>query len=287
MTMKYVLYNPFSGEGHSQAVAESLAQLYAEDMSVLNITDIENISEFALGLSSDDVIVLCGGDGTINRFVNQVDTDKLFCKVLYMPSGTGNDFAADIGVADTKEPVDITEHIKGLPTVTIKGETYKFINGVGYGIDGYCCEVGDKLKLEGKKPNYTAIAIKGLLFGYKPKDATVIVDGKEYFFKKTWIAPSMYGRYYGGGMIAAPEQKRGTEELSLMMFHGSGKLGTLMAFPKIFTGEHVKKKMVTVLTGKEITVKFSAPSPLQVDGETILDVEEYTAYAAVKTKVTE
>ncbi|MBQ9758788.1 MAG: hypothetical protein IJW12_03345 [Opitutales bacterium] len=222
--MKYVLYNPLSGDGRSLEVAESLVQLYGEDISVVNITEIENVSEFALALSADDDIVLCGGDGTINKFVNQVDADKLLCRVCYLPSGTGNDFAVDIGAADAKEPVDITEYLKGLPTVSIKGETYKFINGVGYGIDGYCCEVGDKIKLEGKKPNYTAIAIKGLLFGYKPKDATVIVDGKEYFFKKTWIAPTMYGRYYGGGMMAAPEQKRGGEELSLMMFHGGGNL---------------------------------------------------------------
>lgn len=285
--MKYVLYNPLSGEGHTKEAAESLVRIYGEDMSVVNITEIADISAFSLGLSADDAIVLCGGDGTINRFVNQVDTDALLCKVLYLPAGTGNDFAADIGIANASDPSDITEYVKGLPTVVIKGVTYKFINGVGYGIDGYCCEVGDKIKLSGKKPNYTAIAIKGLLFGYKPKDATVIVDGKEYFFKKTWIAPTMFGRYYGGGMIATPDQKRGGDELSLMMFHGSGKLATLMAFPKIFTGEHVKKKMVTVLTGKEITVKFSAPSPLQVDGETILDVEEYTAYASAKVPVAE
>lgn len=285
--MKYVLYNPLSGDGHTKEAAESLVRVYGENMSVVNITEIADISAFSLGLSADDAIVLCGGDGTINRFVNDVDTDALLCRVLYLPAGTGNDFATDIGIADAKEPSDITEYVKGLPTVVIKGKTYKFINGVGYGIDGYCCEIGDKVKLAGKKPNYTAIAIKGLLFGYKPKDATVTVDGKEYFFKKTWIAPTMFGRYYGGGMIATPDQKRGGDELSLMMFHGGGKLATLMTFPKIFTGEHVKKKMVTVLTGKEITVKFSAPSPLQVDGETILDVEEYTAYASVKVPATE
>ena len=88
----------------------------------------------------------------------------------------------------------------------------------------------------------------------------------------------MFGRRYGGGMIPTPEQIRGGEELSLMMFHGSGKLKTLMIFPSIFKGEHVKnEKYVTVLKGKNITVKFDSPRALQIDGETVLDVEEYTA----------
>lgn len=254
-------------------------------MKLFDITGIENISELAMGLGAEDAIVLCGGDGTINRFVNCVDTDALACRVLYFPAGTGNDFANDIGLSDKSEPADITELTKNLPTVVIGGESYKFINGVGYGIDGYCCEVGDKIKLKGEKPNYTAIAIKGLLFGYKPKCATVVVDGVEHIYKKAWLAPTMHGRYYGGGMIATPEQKRGGEELSVMLFHGSGKLSTLMAFPSIFKGEHVNKKIVTILTGKEITVRFDAPAPVQVDGETILGVSEYTAYAHSKSKV--
>ena len=34
---------------------------------------------------------------------------------------------------------------------------------------------------------------------------------------------------------------------------------------------------VTVIEGKDITVKFDRPTPLQVDGETVLGVTEYTA----------
>ena len=281
MTMKYVLYNPLSGDGCGRDSAEGLSRIYGEDMTIVDVTAVEDLSALVLGLGSEDAVVLCGGDGTINRFVNLVDTDALRCAVLYLPIGTGNDFATDIGKKDATDPFEITEYLKGLPTVTVKGETYKFINGVGYGIDGYCCEVGDKLKLKGKKPNYTSIAIKGLLFSYKPKRATVIVDGVEHVFNRAWLAPAMFGRYYGGGMMATPDQKR-DDNLSVLLFHDSGKLGTLMAFPSIFKGEHVGKKLVTILKGKEITVRFDAPAPVQVDGETILDVSEYTAYASAR-----
>ena len=153
-------------------------------------------------------------------------------------------------------------------------EEYIFINGVGYGIDGYCCEEGDRLRETTDKPiNYTAIAIKGLLFKYKKTNAKVYVDGVCHEFKNVWLAPTMKGRTYGGGMIAAPDQNRNSGLLSVMIFTGKTKLGTLMIFPSIFKGEHVKKtKNVTVLTGKEIKVIFDSPRPLQIDGETISGV---------------
>ena len=133
---------------------------------------------------------------------------------------------------------------------------------------------------EGKVPNYTAIAIKGLLFRFKPRNAVITVDGEERTYDKVWLAPTMVGRHYGGGMMPTPNQERcgSDKKLSLMVFHGSSKLKTLMIFPSIFKGEHVKKtKYVEVIEGKNITVRFDAPTALQIDGETILDVCEYTA----------
>ena len=178
--------------------------------------------------------------------------------------------------------------------MTVNGKTFRFINGIGYGIDGYCCEVGDKLRGEGKKDiNYASIAIKGLLFHYKPTNAVVTVDGVKHEYKKVWLAPTMNGRFYGGGMMPTPDQVRNGGKLSTMLFHGSGKLKTLMIFPSIFKGEHVKHTdCVTVLEGKEVTVEFDRPTALQIDGETILGVTSYTAKAfgadtAEKPKKTE
>lgn len=278
--MKYVLFNPNSCNGECQKLASSYMENITAEHKMINMTEIESYKELFNSLSAGDEIVVCGGDGTINRFVNDIDGIEINNPVYYYPAGTGNDFYADVKGESDEKPILINKYITGLPTATVKGENYKFINGVGYGIDGYCCEIGDKLHAEGKPANYTSIAIKGLLFHYEPTNATVIVDGKEYKYEKVWIAPTMHGRRYGGGMIPTPAQDRDAEDqiLSVMIFHGSDKLKTLMIFPSIFKGEHIKnEKYVTILTGKEITVRFDSPRSLQVDGETILDVSEYTA----------
>lgn len=285
----YVLFNPHAGSGINIDGVKHLSELYNCEVVYKDITEIADYKEFFSGLEADDLVVLCGGDGTLNRFVNDTADIDIPCELLYCALGSGNDFMRDIGKKPSDAPFSLKEYITDLPMVEVKGKTYRFINNVGFGIDGYCCQVGDELKKSSTKPvNYTAIAIKGLLFHYKPTGATVNVDGKKYHYKKVWIAPTMKGRFYGGGMIPTPEQDRHDPEkkLSVMIFYGKGKIKTLMVFPSIFKGEHVKHKdMVAIHTGSEITVTFDRPSPLQIDGETILDVTSYTAKAVVNAKV--
>lgn len=275
----YVLFNPLSGNPESFASAmERIRAREGEGACYLDIREIGDWKLFFADLSKEDRICLCGGDGTINRFVNAIEGLSPTNEVLYWATGTGNDFLKDLDMpADA--PVRLNEYIRDLPTVTVKGKRYRFLNGVGYGIDGYCCEVGDAQKAASDKPvNYTAIAIKGLLFHYRPTRAHVTVDGKEYDYKRVWLAPTMHGRFYGGGMMPTPGQERMGKEgnNSLLLIHNSGKLHTLMVFPSIFQGAHLKhKKIVALHEGKNIKVRFDRPVALQIDGETILGVSEY------------
>ena len=280
MSKGYVIYNPLAGDGKAKEDAQLLQMVLDEELEYYDMTRITNYAAFISGMEKEDYLVIVGGDGTLNRFVNDTDGMEIAHEILYFPTGTGNDFAKDMGMGENPHP--ITAYLKDLPTVEVNGKRYRFINGVGFGIDGYCCEVGDELrKIPGKKVNYTGIAIKGLLFHFAPRNAKVTVDGKEYDYKKVWIAPTMHGKFYGGGMIPTPKQDRDSGKLSLMLFHGAGRLRTLCVFPSIFKGEHIKHtKMVAVHTGKKITVEFDRPTPLQIDGETILGVTKYTAYAA-------
>ena len=279
--MKYILFNSKSKNGSSNEVIDQLVKKLGDDVVKCDVLSIDK-QELVNRLNSNDELNIVGGDGTLNHFVNDVDTDNLPCDTYFVASGTGNDFQNDMKDYIVDGRIKINEVVKNLPVVTIKGKDYKFINGVGYGIDGYCCQEGDRLQALSDKPvNYTSIAIKGLLFKYKAPNAVVTVDGVSKEYKRTWLAPTMKGKYYGGGMIVAPNQNRFDENRTLtnVVMHKSGKIKTLMVFPGIFKGEHVKHtEMVEVRTGKEFHVKFDIPTALQIDGETILDVLEYSVH---------
>lgn len=283
----YVLFNPHAGNGLGEEKARALTM--DAELCFCDMTKLDSYEAFFAGIEPEDGVILAGGDGTLNRFLNDTEGLSIPNDILYYAIGSGNDFLKDLNKEVGCAPFSIKEYLKNLPTVTVKGKTYRFLNNVGFGIDGYCCEVGDKLRQTTDKPiNYAGIAIKGLLFHFKPRNAVITVDGKTYEFKKVWLAPTMNGRYYGGGMMVAPNQDRSNPEgtVSVSLMYGSGKLKTLMVFPSIFKGEHVKHtEMCKVLTGRKITVKFDQPTALQIDGETILGVTEYAVSSHVPAKV--
>lgn len=283
-----VLYNPIANNGRSREAVETLVAKLGSRCTFCDLT--KGYAELLAALTEKDAVLLCGGDGTLNRFINDTEGLSLPCDVLYYASGSGNDFARDISLSRGDDPVSIKRYLRDLPEVEVKGRRYRFLNGVGYGIDGYCCQVGDELRaIPGKKVDYTAIAIKGLLGKFKPKNAKVTVDGETHTYHKVWLAPTMNGRYYGGGMIATPEQDRLAKDgVSLLVWHGSGSLKTLMLFPSIFKGEHVKHtKHTAILRGREIEVEFDSPCALQIDGETVLDVTSYRVTAPTTSREAE
>ena len=270
--MRYVLYNPKANNG--------LKPEFLKDIEYKEVIGLD-YEDFFQNLKEEDEVLLVGGDGTINYLVNALDASKIKNKIYYRPAGTGNDFMNDLDNRDGHE-ILLNEYIQNLPTVYVNGLEKKFINGIGYGIDGYCCEVADKIREKNpdEKIDYTGIAIKGLLFYFKQKNAVITVDGKEYSFKDVWLAPSMKGRFYGGGMMIAPSQDRKGDTLSVVVYHAKSKLQSLIVFPNIFKGTHIEhREMVEILTGRDIEVKFDKPCALQIDGETVLNVSSYKVKA--------
>lgn len=287
--MNYALFNPLAGNKTCEEHSAKLKEFYKDgELTFRSMADI-SYDEFFSSLGAEDKVIICGGDGTLNRFVNDTRYLEIKNDILYFAAGSGNDFLHDVGREKDQPPFRINDYIKELPSVTVNGKESLFINAVGFGIDGYCCEVGDEMrkKSNGKPVNYTSIAIKGLLYDFKPANADVVIDGKKAHYKKVWIAPTMNGRFYGGGMIAAPAQDRSAPDgkFSVVIWHGSNKLKTLMVFPSIFKGEHIKhSECIDIVRADSVSVKFDKPCALQIDGETILGVTEYTARSSAAVK---
>ena len=267
--MKYYLYNPLANNGILK---------YSIGAELIDASKLD-YAEYFSNLKDDDEVVLVGGDGTINYLINHVDTDALKNNVYLYGNGTGNDFLYDIGDTPGHE-VLLNKYLKNLPVARVNGKDYKFINNMSFGIDGYCCEEADRIKAKkpNKKINYTAIAIKGLLYAFKPCTAWIEVDGREYTYDNVWLAPSMKGRYCGGVMMLAPGQDRFSGKLTVVVYSCPSKLKSLARFPRIFKGTHVElTDMVKIIEGNKVHVKFSRPCAVQIDGETVLGVTEYWA----------
>ena len=279
--MNYLLFNPKSNNGNNDIniIDKSMGMRELEKINLLEI----DVKDFVPTLTENDKVFICGGDGTICRFANNTYGFEFPCPVYIIKSGTGNDFLRDIGAYDGKL-IDIRPYLKDLPVVTINGEEARFINGIGFGLDGAVCEAADELKKKSdKKINYLLLAVELIMGKYKRPNAKVIIDGEEKEYEKMWIASAMKGKYYGGGMMVAPEQDRLSGKLGAMMFHGGTRAKILTVLPTIYKGNHVKyKKIVEMFECEEIYVEFDRPTALQIDGETVVGVTSYTARTAQK-----
>lgn len=288
--MKYVLYNPLANNKRGESDARTWANAYGAGEAVFQSVIGLDYKAFFDGLTAEDEVTLCGGDGTLNYFVNEIYGYEFKMPLFYAKCGTGNDFYKDVEAYEKNGKIDLKPFIVNLPLVTVNGIKKRFINGIGYGVDGDTCLMGDKVREKdpGAAIDYSKIAIGLLLGTYKdidgkkqafdPKNAAVVADGKEYKFTNVWLASAMHGRYYGGGMMAAPAQNRleNGGSCTVMTYSSRGRLITLLRFPAFSGGKHEGKKYLKPVTGKHVTVTFDKPCALQIDGDTVKNVTTYS-----------
>lgn len=277
-----VLYNPKASHGKGKANAFALLDMFPKDtLRYADLTRIDDLAAFVDGLPADERLIVAGGDGTLSCFVNRMNRDYFERDIYYYAAGTGNDFLHGLGMPTGTKPFIINRYLEDLPRIRFNDQEMRFINGVGQGIDSYVIHQGDlgREKNPDKKTDYTAIAVKGLLGGFKPIKVTVTVDGVTKEYDHVWLAPTMKGRLFGGGMMPTPDQDRTDPKktVSVCVIHHLSPLRTLLIFPSLFKGEHIKHtKNVETIVGRDVTVRVEHPQALQIDGETFLGVTEYT-----------
>jgi len=281
---KYViLANPEARTFRGARVARRTAEKLKGECRIIDSTAKEfSFRSFLEETDPEEKIVFTGGDGTLSHIVNRMITGPLERDIYFYPGGSGNDFIRDLDLPVGHAPVLLNPYIENLPVVETGGHTFRFVNGVGVGLDGYCCEEKLRLKQKGKVRSYTAIAL-GALFGrYTPCDAEITVDGETHKYGRVWMAPAMFGRYFGGGVMAAPKQDRTAPEhtLTSVCVHDAGRLMALVMFLLFCKGKgFMFPRHIEFRTGCDITVKLSEPNAIQFDGETLSNMTEYRAYS--------
>ncbi len=107
-----LVVNPCAGKNSSRASIQEITGKFPEDeyeFTVRNTTcqgDATNIVREEL--DKHDMVVCCGGDGTLNETVNGVMDMPRRVPIGYVPSGSTNDLASTLGIPkDIKEATDL------------------------------------------------------------------------------------------------------------------------------------------------------------------------------------
>jgi diacylglycerol kinase family enzyme len=204
LSKDFILYN-FNEKIYLSASKEKL-EIYSDLVKELknnsNCGSIDCIDESSKGL-----IVVLGGDGSLNYLVNKVENISRF-NIVYFPCGTANDFARSVRLksiqpswASLKDIVDSATLIK-IPIMYCNQK--KFINVATVGAPAKVTQSGsDNLKEYAGRFSYYINAIEKAI---SPEviDVKINVDNNKEFEEKLYGFGILQGLYAGGGVKLSP-----------------------------------------------------------------------------------
>lgn len=176
-----ILYNVKAGKGK---IAKRLDRIVAEFTNA-GIKATPKLIDFVDnpfdGYEDIDLVVICGGDGTINYVVNQMRAKGIDPAIGIIPAGTANDFAGALGM-----PKD---HVKAARMIA-QGKEHRvdcgevngryFVNVLSFGVlTTTSQQTSDQAKHRYGKLAYVWVGLKDLITMHSIK-LKVKIDDKEF-----------------------------------------------------------------------------------------------------------
>ena len=227
-------------------------------------------------------LIILGGDGTINEALQGM-TD--FSRVIlgYIPTGSSNDLARDLGIPkNPSAALDIilhTGHARSMDLALLAysdNTRHHFAVSCGIGYDAAVCEEVAHSKLKKVfnkiglgKLTYLGIALKQLFTTKGITGQLTLDDGTPIIIEKMLFTTGMVHRYEGGGFMFCPNADAHDGLLDLCVVGKLSKLLILFALPTAFKGKHYRFKGITAYQAKQFRIETSAPMWIHTDGEAL------------------
>lgn len=262
MAKAYLFYNPLAGQGQILEDLDALEFVLDTETVLCDMTQPHTYAQTLFSMEPEDILVLGGGDGTLNRFVNILEDVPRPNEIYYYPAGEQNAFALDYGRRNGCNPFPVTDALAHLPRVRIGGREGYFLTGVVFSAS----------KFHGfsrKRQVYTE--------ENRPVGVKVSVDRALQHYASVRFLSVMQGRYCQGGLIPDPTRRRTDETLSLVVIHGCGRVKTNHLLRQLRKGRLPKSRHLTLLRGRDVRLAFDAPVSLSTDGERRNGVTEVAA----------
>lgn len=267
-----LIHNPAAGQRRRRRLEQILALLRAHGCSVeLRPTagpgDAERLSA-AVTAADCDVLVVAGGDGTINEAVNGlVRAGHAVPPLAVLPVGTANVLAAEIGLPFAPRAVArcIAE---GRPRRVHLGRANgrHFVLMAGVGLDArVVAEVSLPLKKLAGKVAYVAETLAQLA-RYRCTPCTVTVDGAAY---QADSVVACNGRFYGGHFVAAPKGCLESAGFEVCLLTGAGAWNALRYGAALVLGRLPLLPDVRIVAGRDIVIEGEPGAPVQGDGDIV------------------
>ena len=278
-----VIYNPAAGRWWGTRRASRQRQIQsaievlrrqAESVEAAPTTGPRSATELArqAGRNGADLVLACGGDGTINEVVNGLAQTSVALGVL--PTGTANVLGREIGI-----PLDPVRAAALLPQLQARRislgrvgcgllpQWRYFLLMAGAGVDAQIVyDVNVQVKSYLGILSYWLAGLGRL--GRRQQCFRIEVDGQEF---ECTLAVAAKSSRYGGGFQIARRAHLLAGELQVVLFHTQSSLRYLVYLAGAASGHLHRMPSVTFLKARRLRLcpPADAPEPLRVqaDGE--------------------
>ncbi|MBQ1979166.1 MAG: YegS/Rv2252/BmrU family lipid kinase [Alistipes sp.] len=202
MKQALFLYNPQSGTGRIERKVTDIVDVFQRNGYRLEPLRIDFTQNPFVGREEIDLVVVAGGDGTVNFILNRMKEKELDIPIGVIPAGTANDFAGAIGMS--KDPLKAAEQIATGEIIRVdcgKVNDIYFVNIFSFGLFTTTSQrTPDEQKHRWGKLAYIAEGIKELR-RMRKIPLEIRADG-EHFSLDALIALIFNGETAGGFRLA-------------------------------------------------------------------------------------
>lgn len=269
------LVNRASGGGAAPGAVVGVARLLREAGAVVDVTYSPGPEAMARlvadALAREDVVVSVGGDGMLSSLAGPVSAGAGTLGIV--PAGRGNDFARMLGVPGSAAEqarvlLDARPRAVDLVAVTLPGRATRVVAGSVYsGVDARAAALVHGMRWVPQRAQYPWAAVRALAT-YRPAEVELTVDGVQHRFAAATVVVAN-SAYYGKGMRIAPPADVADGLLDVVVVEAASRTGLMRALPTVYSGRHVARPEVTLLTGRRVELALTSPTPVEVgaDGE--------------------
>lgn len=211
-----------------------------------------------------DLILVWGGDGTVQRVVDVVAGSAVTLAIL--PAGTGNLLAGNLGIPiDLDGALDVALHGSRteLDVGVINGECFAVMAGAGF--DARMMKEADgKLKDRLGRLAYVVTGIRAA--GNDATKVKVEVDGSRWFSGRAGCV--LFGSMgtLTGGLVAFPDADPTDGQLEVGVVTADSRVQWARVLARAATKTVERSPLTRTTRGRKIDVSFTKPIAYQLDG---------------------
>ncbi|MEP0822692.1 MAG: diacylglycerol kinase family lipid kinase [Ignavibacterium sp.] len=278
----YLVLNPASAGGKTGRRQKEIIRAVERQFGPVILLLTEKNAAVSAEASDGGVILVSGGDGTIQHVVNaflQKGSPGLSSPELaILSSGTGCGFAQSLGIPrglERQVRIAASGRARAIDVGKLEYTQFNGARAMRYFINECQLGIGAEVvrRVEGGAKRAGGRLTFGLatlqsVFRHRNQAMTVTTDGirHEGTFCGVTVAN---GPRMGGGMNLVPGASMEDHRLDILIMGDLSVGQRVRAFPGIYSGSHVRRRGFSLRQARHVTIHSNLPVTIAADGEVL------------------